>query len=267
MADEKRIQELIDTVLGKEHVSCGDWRDDRMAIELGGAEARKELVEIGLPAVPYLIPHIRDNYIRWVLRDIGGPAVPPLLDELAKSPQTKKYVIQVLGDLKASSPAVNDALLPLLSEGKLGLRILAAKALGKRREERAFEPMMELLREMDKVKKQRPNQVLFALGWLGDKRAVPIILPYLKAEDPLVRLGAAKALGWLGDRKAAKPLVKLLKQELDSGLTRETHSLICEIAHALGKLGDQRAIRVVEAAANILPAPKIIRALEKLKDK
>ncbi|MBN1429874.1 MAG: HEAT repeat domain-containing protein [Anaerolineae bacterium] len=266
MVNERQILDLIDAVLGKHHVSCGDWRDDRAAIEMGGEAARRELVAIGAPAVPYLLPHVDDIYISWVLRDIGDAAVDPLIEAMEKSPQAKKHIIRLMGDLKTCSPAVNDTLLPLLSEGELDLRILAAQSLGNRREHRAFEPMITLLGDIDRDEKQHPNLVLFALGDLGDRRAVPRILIYLEDVDPMVRLGAAKALGQLGDRRAVEPLIRLLEAEIGRGSNPETHSLICELADALGMLADRRAIHVVEAAAaHMGRAPIVVEALDKLK--
>lgn len=268
MADEQRILDLIDVVLGTHHVSCGDWRDDRMAIGFDGESARKELAAIGAQAVPYLLVHIEDVYIRRVLREIGDAAAAPLIDELAKSPQSIKYIMEVLGELETSLPAVNDALLPLLSEGRLDVRIAAAEALGCRREVRALEPMAALLRDIDQDEKQHPNLVLFALGDIGDRRAVPLILPYLEVEDPMVRFGAAKALGQLGDQRAVEPLIALLEAEIGKGRDPKTHDLICELADALGKLGDRRAVPAVEAAVqHIGRAPKVTEALAKLSDK
>jgi HEAT repeat protein len=268
MTVEHRILALIDIVLGKNHTSCGDWRDDRMAIELGGADARKELVEIGAPAVPHLTPHVQDIYIRWVLRDIGDAAAGPLIEALTKPWPVRKYVIDVLGELKTSSPEVNDALLTLLPTGDLEQRILVAKALGRRRERRALEPMLGLLREIDADDSLHPNEVLFALGWLGDARAVSVVLSYLDAEDPLVRLGATKALGWLDDQRAVGPLIALLKKETAQGLSPTNHDLICQIAHVLGELGSPRAIPAIQAAVELFrPAVPlyITEALEKLR--
>jgi hypothetical protein len=128
--------------------------------------------------------------------------------------------------------------------------------------------MLGLLHEIDADESQHPNHVLFALGWLGDARAVPVVLSYLGAEDPLVRLGATKALGWLDDQRAVEPLIALIEKETAQGLGPTNHDLICQITHVLGELGSPRAIPAIQAAVDlfrpVLP-PYISEALEKLK--
>ncbi len=84
MADVDNIKALIAQVTGDSapRSDDADWRDWRFGVEAGGAPARAELTRIGAPAVPYLIERIDDNYVRWVLRDIGDAAVMPLIAAL-----------------------------------------------------------------------------------------------------------------------------------------------------------------------------------------
>ena len=74
----------------------------------------------------------------------------------------------------------------------------------------------------------------YALGRLGDKRAVDPLIKALADDDFYVRWGAVWALGRLGDKRAADPLVKALADKVSN--VRKA------AAEALEQLGDKRAV-------------------------
>lgn len=79
------------------------------------------------------------------------------------------------------------------------------------------------------------RKATFALGRIGDKRAVDQLIIALKDSDIDVRFGAANALGIIKDPKSIDPLISALKDS-ESWLVRE------QAAEALGKIKDPRAV-------------------------
>lgn len=103
-----------------------------------------------------------------------------------------------------------------------------------------------------------------ALGSLGDKRAVKLIIPLLRDENLWVNVETIWSLGRLGDREAVEPLVDLLQTSVNPPVRREA-------AISLGLLGDNRAviplIMRLKNDNNALVRAKIIEALGMLGDK
>ena len=73
------------------------------------------------------------------------------------------------------------------------------------------------------------------LGRLGDIRASDSLIAALEDEEPYVRGAAATSLGVLKVIGAVEPLIDMLKTEYRTDVLRD-------IAFALGKIGDKRAI-------------------------
>ena len=73
------------------------------------------------------------------------------------------------------------------------------------------------------------------LGRLGDIRASDSLIAALEDEEPYVRGAAATSLGVLKVIGAVEPLIDMLKTEYSTGV-------LGDIAFALGKIGDRRAI-------------------------
>lgn len=119
------------------------------------------------------------------LAEVGEPAIEPLLRALgSENPQTRAH---------------------------------AAKALGRIGTPRAFNTIVELLAEEreDTIR----MSLIEALGGLRDKRAMPILLPYLKAPEQvnrgwIIRM-AANALGRIGTQEVVGPLSEVLASDPD----------------------------------------------------
>jgi HEAT repeat protein len=73
-----------------------------------------------------------------------------------------------------------------------------------------------------------------ALGYLGDRRAVPALVAHLRDADDDTRLWSAEALGSIGDSAALEPLALLL-DDPDPDIRKQA-------THSLGSLADTRAI-------------------------
>jgi HEAT repeat protein len=84
----------------------------------------------------------------------------------------------------------------------------------------------------------------FALGEIGDPRAVKPLIAVLKDHKEDVRKAAAIALGKIGDPRAVEPLIAVLK-EIEGVVFRG----VCRAAaEALGEIGDPRAVEPLIAA-------------------
>src|SRR5205085_2294162 len=93
-----------------------------------------------------------------------------------------------------------------------------------------IEPLLDTLTEESMLK----SHAAYALGDIGDARAVEPLVQVLDDEDVGVREAATFALGELGDGRAVEGLIKRLKDDV-LGI----RSLAAE---ALGKLGEERAL-------------------------
>jgi len=98
----------------------------------------------------------------------------------------------------------------VLRDGDFKARFTAAFALGKIGDERAVEPLIATL--ADKNYHVR-IQALGALGEIGGERAIEGLATALEDEELIVRHCATVALGRTGDVRAIEPLKKALKIE------------------------------------------------------
>ena len=91
-------------------------------------------------------------------------------------------------------------------------RTSAAWALGKIGDERAVPGLLRALRDEEAGVS---GAAAWALGQIGDESTVPELLKALRDEETGVRSAAARALGWIGDECAMPELLKALH---DAGL-------------------------------------------------
>jgi len=149
----------------------------------------------------------------------------------------------------------------LISDPLPGIRIHAARALGKLRDRFYVDQLISGLlnqegksREMEEI---RINSA-WALGQIGDHKAVPALLEFIanrsqylspwEGEFALILRTSAlesviKALGKLEDRSAVEPLIDLLK---DKNLKSELCIAACQ---TLGTLKDQSALPILTELA------------------
>jgi len=120
-----------------------------------------------------------------------------------------------------------DALGELLGSEDEDLRYRAALALGRLGDRRAVPILIDLLgagRSLDERK-----DAVRRLGYLGDPQAVDVLLE--SVADSHLRYRAVTSLGMIGDRRAVEPLVRMLDGE-QRGMIRDG------VTRALGWLGD-----------------------------
>jgi HEAT repeat protein len=140
----------------------------------------------------------------WALGEIGDPkAVPALVAALGDAdPETRKFATRAVTKL---GPAAVDALLAALDDPAAPRRRYAARALGQMQERRAVEPLLRRAGKIDS------DVVVWALGHIGDNRALPLLERTAGDPDWRVRLAAIQALGDLSDPAAVPALTRALE--------------------------------------------------------
>ena len=110
------------------------------------------------------------------------------------------------------------------------VRLYAAYLLGKARNPRAIQPLIEALADFDKSVREQATLALSAIG----KAAIEPLATAMKEPKWETRYRAAEALGKIADEKAVKPLIQGLKDN------REHVRYMA--AKGLRELGDSDAI-------------------------
>lgn len=129
-------------------------------------EIMEALINIGVPAVEFLIPALEDEF--------GGIRA------------GAAYALGRIGDTRAVEP-----LIQLLNDENDGVRSIAATALGRLEDARAVPPLIQALK--DKERGVRLSAA-GALGTIRDVKAIPSLNRALEDEDEDVRRIAAQAL-------------------------------------------------------------------------
>lgn len=178
-----------------------------------------------------------------ILKNLGEPAVEPLIRALAWRTTGATYVASALGDL--GDVRAVEALIAALKDGGWDLRQAAAEALGKLGDLRAVEPLR--VAEEDEASQVRKAAGLALARRAFDQAVRPrkpvateSIIRALEHPDRNVRQSAAAALATAKDTRAVVPLMAALKDK-ERGVRQRA-------ARALGRLGDPRAEEPLIAA-------------------
>ncbi len=141
----------------------------------------------------------------------------------AKSPLTVEELLESLGDPRffvrfeaivsmarhRPDPRLTDALTRTLEGNDPALSTIAAWALGRMGDERALEA---LRRGLNARYRSVQAHCARSLGSLEDRTVAPILLGRLETEQDLgVRMAFSSALGKLGERRAIEPLLAMLQ--------------------------------------------------------
>lgn len=133
------------------------------------------------------------------------------INELVKDLGDKDdfVVEEAVGLLEMKAEESFDALVEALSNRNKNTRLNAAKILGFIGNGAAIEPLINTLRDHNKLVRREASTALARFG----QDAVDPLINILDDEDWKVRGAAAWALGNLKDEKAIEPLEKLLDDE------------------------------------------------------
>lgn len=148
------------------------------------------------------------------LGKMGAKAVPALIAEL-KDPAMARHTAISTALAELGAPAA-EPLLAALKDQDAMIRHGAAWALGQMGEQRAVDPLLAMLGDTNMEVRA---SAAWSLGQLKAPRAVDPILQMVGATRSVVRAAAAEALGQLGDRRAA-PALETLTRDQDARVAR-----------------------------------------------
>jgi HEAT repeat protein len=176
------------------------------------------------------------------------------LSELVKAlhdntdPEVRQYAAYLLG--KAKNPRAIQPLIESLADFDKSVReqaMLALSSLGKA----AIEPLAEAMKEPKWETRYRAAE---ALGKIADEKAVQPLIQGLKDRRDHVRYMAAKGLNEIGDSDAVEPLIVLLKDD-------NVYVRLMAI-HALSTLGGKKVKAALNRALESEQDEKVKAALE-----
>ncbi len=211
-----------------------DWRVRKTIVE-GFVSDPDEAVTAGLiGALEDRENAGKRNSATEALIRIGDQAIQPILKRLEKEGEidVRLSLVNLLGDLR--SPAGFAVLLDLLEkEGNVNIASSIITSIGKYRDGTSLPHLMRALRRDDLWLK---FHVIEALGEIGDRSALPAILP-LYAEKSLHK-PVLEAVGRIGDVGTVSFLLKTIAEEPKLNLTA---------LRALVRIAEADRPRVLEA--------------------
>ncbi|MGJ3239766.1 MAG: HEAT repeat domain-containing protein [Anaerolineae bacterium] len=179
------------------------------------------------------------------LSEIGGRDVVrellALLDTETLEDSIRALIVQIIAEI-GDSHATPHLIRLLYQSDWVETQRRTAFALGKTGGDGVYEALNQTLH--DAQDKKLRQQVIAALGWLGDVRCIPDLLQIMQIDpDKETRTFAVEALGRTGADECYQPLVNLLHSD-DLPIVRYY------AAHALGLMADRRAIPHLERITN-----------------
>lgn len=162
------------------------------------------------------------------------------------------YYLIALNDWKKLIHMGTSAVQPLLEvlqdENSSTLHRECIKALGEIRDKRAIEPLLTVLKNKEISLRE---EAVKALGQIGDQEVVKPLISVLQNEkNSTLRRQTIRALGSTRDKRAVEPLLEALQREIQKPRSEANIEIIVEIAGALGKLKDERAITCLMSLFN-----------------
>ena len=184
---------LWDYVL--EYAGLGTWAGRK--VNLPGSIRRRTL----MPRLTALFLDRRDGSAgrereAVLMRGLGSPEA-----------RVRRFAATVLGQWE--SYVDPGSLVPLLTDPDVGVRLRAARALGRMGDPQAVPALIEALGHSDDL---IAGEAADALALMGEAALQPLI-EVLGNRDPHLRWHAAKALGQMGDPRAADALIFALNDE------------------------------------------------------
>jgi HEAT repeat protein len=171
--------------------------------------ARRALAKQGKRAVPTLMAALsagggtKDEAVT-ALQEIG-PKAAPMLRFLLTDGSGRGGAAEALVGL--GDVGIATLVRACYSHDTGGLRAAGLGNMGLSRIKAAVEPALYNLEPLDRSNK---GAAISALGLIGDRRAVPKLIPFL--EDSGSREGAVTALGQIGDSRAVEPILNTLPE-------------------------------------------------------
>ncbi len=229
---------------------------------------RSNDVSLLTPAIAPLIQLLQDEVglvstaAATLLTQIGTPAVNALTDALRDEDAAMRAVaVGVLGSIHPEN--LRDYQLSRyladLQDRDDAIRAQAAIALGAMGDERAIEPLIAALRDLDKTVRKNTTDALTRIG----EPAVPMLIPLLGDSETSVRVQAAIALRDIGSRLADPASLRLARDAIVAAFVdfdAPIHSIAIQMLQQMGSQGadwlvpllDQRDDAIRAKAAVVL---------------
>ncbi|PPF09620.1 hypothetical protein C5C56_16995 [Rathayibacter sp. AY1D1] len=179
---------------------------------------------------------VRD-VLTWSLGRLGSAAVPVAREALGREPRVRTQALHVLS--KILDPATLDDIAPLAADSEPAVAAKARFALGRLGDARALPVLLGLLGDDDAEAQNVLTDVLASFG----AAAVPGLEQALREGSAPVRRHAAAALGYLGDD--ARPAV----DALDGAAGSDDSALAVSAVMALGSITGPDAAAALERAS------------------
>jgi hypothetical protein len=154
---------------------------------------------------------------------LGRTRSPLNVDELIEALSDPRFFVRFEAIISIAhrepDPRLLTALVEVLDGSEPALSVIAAWALGRLGDERALEPLRHGLQaRYYSVQRHRAR----ALGTLGDMSVVPMLLERLTGEeDQGLQIAFASALGKLEAHEAVPELLKILRSNMDQAFRME----------------------------------------------
>jgi HEAT repeat protein len=132
-------------------------------------------------------------------------ALRPLLE--SAQPDARWWAVRTLAEIPHGEAA--PLLIQALQDEENEVRVCAAMALGRQRDERGVSPLIEAMFSKDALLARQAANALVATG----AAAVPALLELMGNSTQPVRLEAARALALIGDPRAIPALYQALEED------------------------------------------------------
>jgi hypothetical protein len=197
--------------------------------------ARKRLIAMGMEAISYIIEHEMETKSGLELRAI---------EEVAK----------------AHPDSIEPLLLEVLKDDDRRKRANAVWLLGKIGSTNSVDHLIGLLAEERNFRFR--HTIINALGEIKEKKATPIIAPFLKDTKERVRISSARALGKLDDPEAVAPLLRAFEDRYFTVRVASENSVV-----AIGDPAVEQLLKVVKAPWSTASLFHSIAALGRIAEK
>ncbi len=210
-----------------------DWRVRKTIVDGFVRDPRSEVIEHLLDALADSENAGRRNSATEALVRIGEAAIPAIVQRLRGAPDVdvRLSLGNLLGDLR--SAAGFEVLRETLEkEGNINVASSIISSLGKFRDAAAIAPLMRVLQRDDAWLK---FHAIEALGEIGDRSALPAILPHYSEKS--LRKPVLEAVGKIGDVGTVSFLLKIIADEEKLNVTA---------LRALARIAEASKPRIVE---------------------
>jgi HEAT repeat protein len=230
--------------------ACAPFKDERPLDEVIAAAEGGDDKAIGELVARFGHPDSQEAQKAWeAVMAVGDPAEEELIRALeAKDPAVAEYAAGALGG-KVSKGAV-DPLIAALERGE-GRLYVVVWALGEIGDPRAIPVLVETLGSDDAEVSKYATRSLVKFG----PAATEALLEVLDDSSPRRRRYAVRALGEIRDRRSVEPLLAL-----GESVDREV------LLWALGRLGDPRGFSILAAAVGDRDGRIRLAAIQALRD-